>query len=165
LLAAGAAVVLILSMFLNWYKLDLPERVGGREVDIPTFNAFEGLERADVALVVAAVVAMVIAGAVLARVLSDSPAPGICLLLVCLFALAVVIYRGVSRPTRALFGGEVDTSLQFGWFLALVAAALMAIGALLVYRAGPRLQLEALELDEEDRPGESPGERAATREE
>jgi hypothetical protein len=165
LLAAGGAAVLIVSMFLDWYRLDLPRQVGGREVDIPAYNAFEGLQRADVALVVAAVLAVIIAGLVLAGVLANSPAPGISLVVVCWFALAVVIYRGVSRPTRAFFGGEVDTTLRFGWFLALVAAAFMAVAAVLVYRAGPRLQLEALELDEEDRPGESRSETAARREE
>jgi hypothetical protein len=158
LLAAGAAVVLFLSMFLDWYKLDLPGQIRGREIDVPTFNAFEGLQRSDVALVIAAGLAILIAGVILARVLADSPAPGIALTAVGVFALAVVIYRGSSRPARLFFGGEVDMTLQFGWFIALIAAAAMALGGVLAYRAGPRLELEA-ELDEEKPAGEPEGKR------
>jgi hypothetical protein len=42
LLAAGAAVVLIVSMFLEWYTIDLPGRVEERAGDLPTFTGFEG---------------------------------------------------------------------------------------------------------------------------
>jgi hypothetical protein len=151
-LAAASAGVLILSMFLDWYRLDLPERVGGREIDIPTFNAFEGLARTDVALLVAAVLVLVFAGLVLARVLANSPAPGLALMGAGLFALAVTLYRGFSRPGRLFFGDEVDMTLQFGWFVAVVAAALTAIGGVMAYLAGPRLEFEDDELDagEED---------------
>src|ERR687893_561879 len=62
MLGAAAALVLLVSMFLDWYKLDLPERVAGRQIDVPTFTAFEGLERSDVALVIAAVLALAFAG-------------------------------------------------------------------------------------------------------
>ena len=152
-LGAAAALVLLVSMFLDWYKLDLPERVAGREIDVPTFTAFEGLERSDVALVVAAVLALVFAGMLLARVMSDSPAPALALLGAGLFAVAVVVYRGSSRPGRLLFGQEVDTTLQFGWYLALVASAAIVLAGLLAYLAGPRLQLDFDDFDEEEEPG------------
>jgi hypothetical protein len=151
-LGAAGAVVLLVSMFLDWYRLDLPERVAGREIDVPTFTAFEGLERSDVALVVAAVLALVFAGMLLARVLSESPAPALALLGAGLFAVAVVVYRGSSRPGRLLFGQEVDTTLQLGWYLALVAAAAVALAGLLAYLAGPRLQLDFDDFDEEEEP-------------
>jgi hypothetical protein len=150
LVAAASSVVLLISMFLTWYKLDLPERIAGREIDVPSFNAFEGLQRSDVALVVAAVVAFALAGMLLARVLRDSPAPGLGLLVAGLFALAVVVYRGSSRPERNVFGQDIDTTLQFGWFLALVAAAAIAVSGVLAYLAGPRLQLELDEYEDED---------------
>jgi hypothetical protein len=152
-LGAGAAVVLLASMFLDWYRLDLPERVAGREIDVPTFTAFEGLERSDVALVIAALLALVFAGMLLARVLSDSPVPALALLAAGLFALAVVVYRGSSRPGRLLLGQEVDTTLQVGWYLALVAAAAIALAGLLAYLAGPRLELDFDDFDEEEEPG------------
>jgi hypothetical protein len=152
-LGAASAVVLLVSMFLDWYRLDLPERVAGRQIDVPTFTAFEGLERSDVALVIAAVLALVFAGMLLARVMSDSPAPALALLGAGLFAVAVVVYRGSSRPGRLLLGREVDTTLQFGWYLALAAAAAIAGAGLLAYLAGPRLQLDFDDFDEEEEPG------------
>jgi hypothetical protein len=153
MLGAAAALVLLVSMFLDWYKLDLPERVAGREIDVPTFTAFEGLERSDVALVIAAVLALVFAGMLLARVLSDSPAPALALLAAGFFALAVVVYRGSSRPGRLLLGREVDTTLQFGWYLALVAAGAITLAGVLAYLAGPRLQLDFDDFDEEEESG------------
>ena len=152
-LGAVSALILIASMFLDWYRLDLPERIAGRDIDVPTFSAFEGLERSDVALVLAAVLALAIAGLLLARVLADSPLPGLALLGAGLFALAVVVYRGSSRPARFVFGQEVDTVLQVGWYLALASAAAMALAGLLAYLAGPRLQLE---VDEEEESGAEP---------
>jgi hypothetical protein len=147
--AAGGAVVLFLSMFLDWYKLDLPEQTRGREIAVPAFNAFEGLERSDVALVVAAGLAILVAGAILAGILANSPWPGVGLSAIGFFALAVVIYRGSSSPVRLLFGVEIGTTLEVGWYVGLVGAASMAVGGLLAYSAGPRLQLEEVELEEE----------------
>ena len=113
-------------------------------------------------LLVAAVLALVFAGVLLARVLADSPAPGLALLGAGLFALAVTLYRGSSRPARVFFGGEVDTTLQFGWFVGVVAAGLLSLGGLLAYLAGPRLQFEDDELgegEEEIHPGREGRER------
>jgi hypothetical protein len=151
-LGVASALVLILSLFLDWYKLDLPERIQGREIAVPSYNAFEGLERADVALAIAAALGLILAALILARVMADSPLPGLALLGVALFALAVVIYRGTNRPPREIFGGEVDTTLQFGWFVSLVAAGLLAIAGLWAYLAGPRLDLEGFALEEDEEP-------------
>jgi hypothetical protein len=142
LLAAGAAVVLIGSMFLEWYTLELPEGVRSRGAELPTFTGFEGLERADVAIVVAAVLAMVIALAVAAGAVAGSPTLGIALTAVSLFALAVVVYRGVISPPGLFFLGiDFEMNVSVGWFIALVASALMFVGGLLAYLAGPRLEL------------------------
>jgi hypothetical protein len=144
LLTAGAAVVLIGSMFLRWYTLEAPERVRVPEGVLPTFTGFEGLERADVAIVVAAALAIVIAVALLAGFLASSPAPGIALVAVSLFALAVVLYRGViSPPGVAILGVDFEMNVSFGWFISLVASLLMLVGGLLAYLAGPRVEFEA----------------------
>lgn len=156
LLAAIAAVVLIASMFLEWYTLDLPERVENIDANLPTFNAFEGLQRADVAIVVAAGLAIVIAALVVAGLLADSPAPGIALVGVGLFALAVVLYRGViSPPGVILFGVDLELKVSFGWVISLIAAALVVAGGLITYVAGPHLQFAAEE-------SESPPEEQST---
>jgi multisubunit Na+/H+ antiporter MnhB subunit len=137
-------------MFLDWYRLDLPERIGTREIDVPTYNAFELLERSDVILVVTAVLALVFAGILLARALQNSPAPGLALLGAGVFALGIVIYRGTNAPDRLVFGESVDSTLRFGWFVALVSAAVLAVGGLLAYLAGPRLVLEADEFEDDE---------------
>jgi hypothetical protein len=143
LLAGGAAVALIASMFLEWYTLDLPDRIPNPD-NLPTFNAYEGLQRADVAIVVAAGLAILVAGLVLAGVLARSPATGIALVVVGLFGLAVVLYRGIISPPGFVFLGlDLELKVSFGWFVSLVAAVLIVAGGLLTYLAGPQLAGES----------------------
>jgi hypothetical protein len=142
LVAAGAAVLLIGSMFLEWYTLELPEGVRQPGADLPTFTGFEGLERADVAIVLAAAVAIVIAVTVAAAL--ASPALAIALVSVSLFAFAVVLYRGVISPPGLVFlGVGFDMKVSFGWFVSLAASVLMIVAGALTYVAGPRLGLGA----------------------
>ena len=144
LLAAAAGLVLIGSMFLEWYTLELPEGIREPRADLPTFTGFEGLRRADVAIVVAAVLAIVIAVAVAAGMLASSPALGVALAAVSLLALAVVVYRGViSPPGLVILGADFDMNVSFGWFVSLVASLVMVVTGALVYLAGPRLEFEA----------------------
>jgi hypothetical protein len=138
-LAAVGALVLIGSMFLEWYTLELPEGVREPRGDLPTFTAFEGLGRTDVAIVLVAVLAIVIAGALLAGALAESAAPGLALTAVGLFALAVVLYRGViSPPGLVLLGVDFDMEVSFGWFVSLAASVLMTAAGAMTYLAGPR---------------------------
>jgi hypothetical protein len=132
-IGGASAAVVILSMFLEWYALKLPSPGGRAAISGPTYNAFEVLERSDVYLVVAAAVGILFAGLLLARVLSDSAAPALLLLLAGLFALALVFYRGISRPFEQVGGSQIDTTLRFGWFIALLAAGSMALAGLLAY--------------------------------
>ena len=149
LLAAGAAVVLIGSMFLEWYTLGLPEGVRSRGAELPTFTGFEGLERADVAIVVAATVAIVIAVAVAAGAVAGSSTLGIALTAVSLFGLAVVVYRGVISPPGLFFLGiDFEMDVSFGWFVSFAASVLMTVAGALTYLAGPRLQFQTSEAPE-----------------
>jgi hypothetical protein len=142
LVAGGAAVLLIGSMFLEWYTLELPEGVRQPGADLPTFTGFEGLERADVAIVVAAAVAIVIAVTVAAAV--ATPALALALVAVSLFAVAVVLYRGVISPPGLVFlGVDFDMNVSFGWFVSLAASVLMIVAGALTYVTGRRLGLEA----------------------
>jgi hypothetical protein len=157
LLAGAAALALIASMFLDWYTLDLPEAVREPEADLPTFDAFEALDRADVAIVVAAGLTIIIAGAVLAGILARSPAPGVGLIAIGLFGLAVVIYRGIISPPGLVFLGlGLDMKVRFGWFVSVAAAAVMVVGGLLTYLGGPRLPLPAPEPEQTDGPAPGP---------
>jgi hypothetical protein len=140
--AAAASAVLIGSMFLDWYRLDLPARLQRPGVDIPSYDAFEGLERSDAALLVAAALALVLAAVMVAGLLARSAAQALLLAAAGLFALAVVVYRGLNSPPQLIFGVEFDTTLRVGWFVALVAAAVVSIAGVLTYIAGPRLERE-----------------------
>ncbi len=60
--AAVSALALVASMFLEWYRLDLPGRIGGREIKVDSYSAYDALRRADVYLVVAAALALLFAG-------------------------------------------------------------------------------------------------------
>jgi hypothetical protein len=126
-LAGAGAVLLAVSLFLDWYQLDLPPQ-GGREREGPTFTAWDGLERTDVYLFVIAILALIGAAVLIGNWIRDSNAAQITVLLLGLAALFLVLYRGLNAPERVIFGVQLDSSLQFGWFLALVAAALIAIG-------------------------------------
>lgn len=153
--AAVAAVVFILSMFLDWYTLDLPAKVGGREIEVPTYNAFQGLERADVALVAAAMLALLVSVALWSGFWAESPLPALALLTAGGFLALLVIYRGTSRPSFPFFGGgPVDTVVAFGWFVALTAAAAIALCGVWAYLTGPRLQFEGRAGDWENDEGD-----------
>jgi hypothetical protein len=140
-IGAASAVVLIMSMFLEWYESKLPSGPGRAAISAPTYNAFEVLERSDIYLVIAAALGILFAGLLLAGVLSDSAASALLLLSVGLFALALVIYRGISRPVDPEVG--IDTTLRFGWVIALLAAGSMALAGLLAY-------LKWLEVDKDE---------------
>jgi len=155
-LVAVAAGVLILSMFLDWYRLDLPSQIGGRAINAPSYTAFEALERSDVYLVVTGALTLLVAGLLLARLWAESPLPGLVLGATGLFALALVIYRGTSRPAKLVFGLQIDTTLRPGWFIALLASASIVAGAVLTYLAGRRLRVDGDELEKDEQTGVEP---------
>jgi hypothetical protein len=130
-IGGASAVVLIVSMTREWYSLKLLSAPG--TISRATYDAFQALERSDTYLVVAAAVGILFAGVLLAEVRSDSPAPALLLLAAGAFALALVVYRGISRPFEMAAGFQVETSLSSGWFIAVLAAACMALAGLSAY--------------------------------
>jgi hypothetical protein len=148
--AAVASAVLIGSMFLDWYKLDLPERLQRPGTEVPSYDAFEGLERADTALLIVALLALAVAVVMAIGVMAGSPLPALALLGAGLLALAIVVYRGVDSPPQLILGVEFGTTLRAGWFLALASAIVVSVAGLFTYLAGPRLEFE--DDDEEPAP-------------
>jgi hypothetical protein len=132
-LGAAGAVVLFLSMFLDWYKLDLSPA----PPKVPTYNAFEGLHRSDVALAVAACVALMLAVVLLAHLFADPRPPAGALLAVGLFATAVVLYRGFKAPPQLVLGRNIDTTLEAGWYIGLVTSVVIWVGGALALLARP----------------------------
>jgi hypothetical protein len=129
----ASAVVLIVSMTREWYALKLPAAPGPGTISRATYDAFQALERSDTYLVVAAAAGILFAGVLLTGVRSHSPAAALLLLAAGAFALALVVYRGISRPFEVAGGSQVETSLSVGWFLALLAAACMTLAGLSAY--------------------------------
>jgi hypothetical protein len=125
--AAAGAALLIISLFLDWYQLELPPE-GGRERSGPSFTAWVGLERTDIYLLVIAIATLFAAVVLVANWIRESNAAQITVLLLGLAALFLVLYRGLNAPERVIFGVPLDTSLQIGWFLALISAGLIAVG-------------------------------------
>jgi hypothetical protein len=132
-IGGASAVVLIVSMTREWYALKLPSTAGPGTISGGTYDAFQALERSDTYLVVAAAVGILFAGVLLTGVRSHSPAPALLLLAAGAFALALVVYRGISRPLEVAGGSQVETNLGLGWFIALLAAAFMALAGLSAY--------------------------------
>jgi hypothetical protein len=113
LVAALGAVVLLVSLFLDWYE------------GLTGFTVFEFV---DIVLAACALLTLVaLAGAM--GVLRDSPLSSGMALVVAVFALAVVLVQLVNDPPAVAGGTGPDRDI--GLWLAVAGAALMAAGAIL----------------------------------
>lgn len=110
LLVGLGAVLLLISLFLNWYR---------RGVD--AWTAFEAW---DLILAAIAILALV---AVLSRLGFGAPRPNSWLIGPSVAALAIVVFVAINPPP-AVAGAHANGT---GLWLGLVAGALMAVGALL----------------------------------
>jgi hypothetical protein len=127
-LAAVGGVLLIVSLFLDWYEYSVPPRGGEGGRNVATQSAWDGLERTDVYLCVLAVAALIGVVVLLGNWLRDSNAAQITIILIGVAAVILVLYRGLDPPAPVIFGVELDTSLKLGWFLALLASAGIVVG-------------------------------------
>jgi hypothetical protein len=131
LIAAAGGALLILSLFLDWYEFKAPGG-GGRSVSA---SGWKALERTDIYLLVLAILALLAVVVLVADWVKDSNAAQLTVAVLGVFALFLVIYRGTSPPAPVVFGVKLDTSLKYGWFLALLSsAAITAGGAMAVVR-------------------------------
>lgn len=167
MLGGLGGVALLISLFLPWYKDDvgkLPEAARGN-LDVESYNAFEGLERTDIMLAVVAGLAILVAIAAMS-VLRDPGALGWTLTGIGLAGVLLVLYRGSELPKpKVAFG--IETSLQFGWYLGLVASAVVVAGGVVALRQRPPREYDDEDEDEfedlerederqEARPADSP---------
>ena len=113
-LAAIGAVLLIVSLFLDWY-----------EVDLEAFTVYEVLDLLLV-LMALATIASLAGGLGLIRA---APSPGVSLA-VALFTVFVVLSQILNDPP-AVANGDADK--EIGIWLALGGAALMVAGSVLAY--------------------------------
>jgi hypothetical protein len=141
MVAGIAGVVLLISLFLNWYSVSARVDIAGisRE-ESRGFSAWTALGFIDILLFLIAIVA--IAMAVL-RALNMMPrlpvSPGLIVLALGALALALVIFRLLSLPDAGEVseisqpGLEIDYGRSFGIFIALIAAAAVAVGGWLTW--------------------------------
>jgi hypothetical protein len=115
LVAAAGAILLIVSLFLDWY-----------EGDVEAFTVYEFL---DLLLVVLALLTVVsLAGGL--GLVRPAPSPGVSLA-VALFTVSVVLSQVLNDPPAVAFNDEIGKDV--GIWLALGGAVLMAVGSLLAF--------------------------------
>jgi hypothetical protein len=112
--AAIGAVVLIVSLFLDWY-----------EVDLEGFTVFEFLDLLLILLALATIASLA-GGLGLVR---PAPSPAISFA-VSLFGILVVLSQLLNDPPAVANG---DAGKEIGIWLALGGAALMVVGSVLAY--------------------------------
>jgi len=130
-ISAASALLLFVFMFLDWFGVEV-ESVPGFSGDISGIggNAWDTLEVIPLFLMLAAVVALAVAGV---RLLDAELGLSVSLnaIVAALGGLAVllILFRILFPPDFASFGGvEVDATLRIGVFLGLLAAAGIAYG-------------------------------------
>ena len=155
-IASGAALLLFVSMFLNWYKLDV---TGGGE-NVPTYNAFELLERTDIYIVILCAAAPAVAAAGFMPAMRRFGLGQWGLTAVGALAVLLVIYRGSERPKLLVFGQQLDTTLQVGWYVSLLMGLVMAAGGVWALSGRPRRPPEEDELADEESEAEAAQPRA-----
>ncbi|HYN51322.1 MAG TPA: hypothetical protein VES62_10390, partial [Thermoleophilaceae bacterium] len=114
LVAAIGAVLLIVSLFLDWY-----------EADLEAFSVYEVLDLLLVLMALATIASL--AGGL--GVIRAAPSPGVSLA-VALFTVFVVLSQVLNDPP-AVANGEAGK--EIGIWLALAGAGLMVAGSVLAY--------------------------------
>jgi hypothetical protein len=137
--AVVSGVALILFMFLPWYGVEARVEVPGVQsfdAEAETLTAWEAFTITDVLLFLAAALAVGLTLGTVAGVrsieLPRRPAPIV--VAAGLFAVLLILYRLIDAPGTDIdvSVGEVAINRRFGVFLALIAAAGIAVGG---YRA------------------------------
>ena len=128
MVAAVSGLVLLISLFLNWYKVS----ASGGLIDVSaSVSGWEALGFIDILLFLIAVIAIAVA---ILRATSMMPrglpiTPGLLILGLGVLALLLVIFRLLSIPDEG--AGDipgVDVGRSFGIFIALIAAAGVTAG-------------------------------------
>ena len=147
ILGAAASILLLIALFLlPWYELsENPQRVGedaAEDAFVCGAGNFEctGWETFPIMrwLLLAAAFAPAILGWILVRGHKLSWAPGELTMVVGFTAFVLVLYNGIiDRPGAQI--AEAGVSLQYGYFVALLATAMMATtGFLRLQESGGR---------------------------
>jgi Protein of unknown function (DUF2510) len=132
MIAAGAGIVLIISLFLEWYTVDIKGFTG----DLPTVTGWRALGFIDILLFLIGVIAIAVA---VLRAMNVMPrnlpaSTGFIVLALGGLAVLLVLYRILSIPDEGAGNlPGVDVGRGFGVFIALIAAAGVALGGWLTW--------------------------------
>jgi hypothetical protein len=127
MIAAASGLVLVLSLFLEWYSVDI-RGFGG---DLPTVTGWRALGFIDILLFLIGAIAVAIAVLKAMNVLPKGlPAsPGLIVLVLGAAALILVLFRIISIPDEGAGNiPGVSVGRSFGVFLAFLAAAGVTLG-------------------------------------
>jgi hypothetical protein len=153
--AAGAAIGLLLAMFLPWYEKTVVVS-GTSSFASDTISAFGAVSFVEAAI-------FLVAAGVLALLLARSDerpfhlpgGDGTVIFGAGLWATALIFYRVFDRPDVSGAGGTVG--IQWGFFVAFVAAGALAFAGQRIRAADrPEPPLPAAQPDAEPRPGPGP---------
>jgi hypothetical protein len=125
-LAAGAALALVVSMLLPWYRESETLVVKGRaEKVVDSLNAFEVYSFIEAAIFVVAIGVLALLWARAERKAFHLPGgDGTVIMGAGLWTMLLIFYRQFDRPNRS--GVSVDVSVNWGIFIAFLIGALLA---------------------------------------
>lgn len=136
-IASGSAIVLLISMFLDWFVIEIPDTTGvDFFLDGTGQSAWDSFEYTPIVLAVAIVAALAVAGLRLAGFATRALRPANALVAVLgLIAVLLIVYRIMDPPSvggsfRGFFGTAVSAgrTVQVGIFLGLLGAVGISFG-------------------------------------
>jgi len=128
LVALAGAVLMPVSLFLNWYEID--EGATGDNAKI-TLKGWDSFESTDTVMVLAAI-------AVLVLVVLAPPYVGRAVMIVGALATGFVAVQLVDQPAILGFVDRADLSLKIGAYLGLLGGLLVVAGGAISQASGPR---------------------------
>jgi hypothetical protein len=132
MIAAVSGAVLVISLFLEWYTVDIKGFTG----DLPTVTGWRALGFIDILLFLIGVIAIAVA---VLRAMNVMPrnlpaSTGFIVLALGVLAVVLVLYRILSIPDEGAGNlPGVDVGRGFGVFIALIAAAGVTVGGWLTW--------------------------------
>jgi hypothetical protein len=127
MISAVAGLVLIISLFLEWYSVD----IAGFRGSLPTVTGWRALGFIDILLFLIGLIAIALAVMKAANVMPPRLpiSPGLIVLGLGAFATLLVLFRIISIPDEGAGNlPGVDVGRSFGVFLAFLAAAAVTVG-------------------------------------
>jgi hypothetical protein len=126
-IAIAGAVVLAISVFLDWYHLNSTNAILGDNKGVTSVTGWQAHTILRFLLLAAAAAPLILSWIIIREHELSWPR-GQVTMIVAIAALGLILYQGViDRPGDP----SGDIKLRLGWFLALVGAILMLVGSVM----------------------------------